>query len=48
MIGFGFWLWLKWIGEIEYGFKMLLLGGFILMLGMYFLLKSMGLVFGVF
>ncbi len=35
MIGFGPTLWSKRIGETEYGFKALPLGGFISMAGMY-------------
>ncbi|WP_243224986.1 RIP metalloprotease [Microbacterium sp. CIAB417] len=35
MIGFGPRLWSRWIGETEYGFKALPLGGFISMSGMY-------------
>lgn len=48
MIGFGPRLWSKRIGETEYGFKMLPLGGFISMSGMYPPSKSTGPASGVF
>lgn len=48
MIGFGPRLWSKRIGETEYGFKMLPLGGFISMSGMYPASKSTGPASGVF
>ena len=48
MIGFGPRLWSKRIGETEYGFKMLPLGGFISMSGMYPASKSAGPAKGVF
>ncbi|MFJ2505797.1 M50 family metallopeptidase [Microbacterium sp. NPDC087592] len=48
MIGFGPRLWSKRIGETEYGFKMLPLGGFISMSGMYPPSKSSGPASGVF
>ncbi|WAA67574.1 M50 family metallopeptidase [Microbacterium oxydans] len=48
MIGFGPRLWSKRIGETEYGFKMLPLGGFISMSGMYPESKSTGPASGVF
>lgn len=37
MIGFGFMLWLCRFGEIEYGVKVILFGGYILMVGMFLL-----------
>ncbi|MDF2560480.1 MAG: zinc metalloprotease [Microbacterium sp.] len=48
MIGFGPRLWSKRIGETEYGFKMLPLGGFISMSGMYPPSKTSGPASGVF
>ncbi|PVE95959.1 M50 family metallopeptidase [Microbacterium sp. TPD7012] len=48
MIGFGPRLWSKRIGETEYGFKMLPLGGFISMSGMYPASKTAGPAKGVF
>lgn len=48
MIGFGPLLWSKRIGETEYGFKILPLGGFISMSGMYPPSKSTGPASGVF
>ena len=48
MIGFGPRLWSKRIGETEYGFKMLPLGGFISMSGMYPPSKSTGPASGMF
>jgi membrane-associated protease RseP (regulator of RpoE activity) len=48
MIGFGPRLWSKRIGETEYGFKMLPLGGFISMSGMYPPSKASGPASGVF
>jgi len=48
MIGFGPRLWSKRIGETEYGFKMLPLGGFISMSGMYPASKGAGPASGVF
>ncbi|MCE0508145.1 MULTISPECIES: M50 family metallopeptidase [Microbacterium] len=48
MIGFGPRLWSKRIGETEYGFKALPLGGFISMSGMYPPSKSTGPASGVF
>jgi len=48
MIGFGPRLWSKRIGETEYGFKVLPLGGFISMSGMYPPSKSTGPASGVF
>ncbi|NJI58755.1 MULTISPECIES: M50 family metallopeptidase [Microbacterium] len=48
MIGFGPRLWSKRIGETEYGFKMLPLGGFISMSGMYPPSKSSGPASGLF
>lgn len=48
MIGFGPRVWSKRIGETEYGFKMLPLGGFISMSGMYPASKSTGPASGVF
>ncbi|WP_350352564.1 M50 family metallopeptidase [Microbacterium sp. A8/3-1] len=48
MIGFGPRLWSKRIGETEYGFKMLPLGGFISMSGMYPASKNAGPARGVF
>ncbi|MGV2903534.1 M50 family metallopeptidase [Microbacterium sp. AGC62] len=48
MIGFGPRLWSKRIGETEYGFKMLPLGGFISMSGMYPPSKSSGRASGLF
>ncbi len=48
MIGFGPRLWSKRIGETEYGFKALPLGGFISMSGMYPPSKSIGPASGVF
>lgn len=48
MIGFGPRLWSKRIGETEYGFKVLPLGGFISMSGMYPPSKSSGPASGVF
>ncbi len=48
MIGFGPRLWSKRIGETEYGFKLLPLGGFISMSGMYPASKNAGPARGVF
>ncbi len=48
MIGFGQRLWSRRIGETEYGFKLLPLGGFISMSGMYPASKSSGPASGVF
>ncbi|MEV4735476.1 MULTISPECIES: M50 family metallopeptidase [unclassified Microbacterium] len=48
MIGFGPRLWSKRIGETEYGFKLLPLGGFISMSGMYPASKDAGPAKGVF
>lgn len=48
MIGFGPRLWSRRIGETEYGFKLLPLGGFISMSGMYPASKSSGPASGVF
>lgn len=48
MIGFGPRLWSKRIGETEYGFKMLPLGGFISMSGMYPASKNAGPARGIF
>nr|WP_201469493.1 site-2 protease family protein [Microbacterium hydrocarbonoxydans] len=48
MIGFGPRLWSRRIGETEYGFKMLPLGGFISMSGMYPASKTSGPASGVF
>jgi len=48
MIGFGPRLWSKRIGETEYGFKLLPLGGFISMSGMYPPSKDTGAARGVF
>ncbi|WP_282846930.1 M50 family metallopeptidase [Microbacterium oxydans] len=48
MIGFGPRLWSKRIGETEYGFKLLPLGGFISMSGMYPASKNSGPASGVF
>lgn len=48
MIGFGPRLWSKRIGETEYGFKMLPLGGFISMSGMYPASKTAGPAKGMF
>lgn len=48
MIGFGPRLWSRRIGETEYGFKLLPLGGFISMSGMYPASKSSGAAPGVF
>lgn len=48
MIGFGPRLWSKRIGETEYGFKLLPLGGFISMSGMYPASKTAGPAKGVF
>ncbi|MFJ4224786.1 M50 family metallopeptidase [Microbacterium sp. NPDC089695] len=48
MIGFGPRLWSKRIGETEYGFKLLPLGGFISMSGMYPASTSAGPAKGVF
>lgn len=48
MIGFGPRLWSKRIGETEYGFKMLPLGGFISMSGMYPPSKNSGPASGAF
>ncbi|WP_152926096.1 M50 family metallopeptidase [Microbacterium sp. GCS4] len=48
MIGFGPRLWSKRIGETEYGFKLLPLGGFISMSGMYPSSKDAGPAKGVF
>jgi membrane-associated protease RseP (regulator of RpoE activity) len=48
MIGFGPRLWSKRIGETEYGFKMLPLGGFISMSGMYPASKTAGPASGIF
>ncbi len=48
MIGFGPRLWSKRIGETEYGFKMLPLGGFISMSGMYPASTTAGPAKGVF
>ncbi|MFJ2550328.1 M50 family metallopeptidase [Microbacterium sp. NPDC087591] len=48
MIGFGPRLWSKRIGETEYGFKMLPLGGFISMSGMYPASSGTGPAKGVF
>jgi membrane-associated protease RseP (regulator of RpoE activity) len=48
MIGFGPRLWSKRIGETEYGFKLLPLGGFISMSGMYPASKASGPAKGVF
>ncbi|MEV8251007.1 M50 family metallopeptidase [Microbacterium sp. NPDC076768] len=48
MIGFGPRLWSKRIGETEYGFKMLPVGGFISMSGMYPASKNTGPASGVF
>ncbi|MFK0241221.1 M50 family metallopeptidase [Microbacterium sp. NPDC090281] len=48
MIGFGPRLWSKRIGETEYGFKLLPLGGFISMSGMYPPSKKTGPASGVF
>lgn len=48
MIGFGPRLWSKRIGETEYGFKLLPIGGFISMSGMYPASKNAGPVKGVF
>lgn len=48
MIGFGPRLWSRRIGETEYGFKLLPLGGFISMSGMYPASKSSGPTSGVF
>ncbi|MFJ6531700.1 M50 family metallopeptidase [Microbacterium sp. NPDC091662] len=48
MIGFGPRLWSKRIGETEYGFKMLPVGGFISMSGMYPASKGSGPASGVF
>ncbi|MBT2485545.1 MULTISPECIES: RIP metalloprotease [unclassified Microbacterium] len=48
MIGFGPRLWSKRIGETEYGFKLLPVGGFISMSGMYPASKNAGPVKGIF
>ncbi|MBO9626680.1 MAG: site-2 protease family protein, partial [Microbacterium sp.] len=48
MIGFGPRVWSKRIGETEYGFKLLPLGGFISMSGMYPASKSTGPASGIF
>ncbi|MDQ0647916.1 membrane-associated protease RseP (regulator of RpoE activity) [Microbacterium natoriense] len=48
MIGFGPRLWSKRIGETEYGFKLLPLGGFISMSGMYPASKTTGPAKGIF
>ncbi|WP_223625570.1 RIP metalloprotease [Microbacterium sp. EST19A] len=48
MIGFGPRLWSKRIGETEYGFKLLPIGGFISMSGMYPASKTAGPARGVF
>lgn len=48
MIGFGPRLWSKRIGETEYGFKLLPIGGFISMSGMYPASKTSGPARGVF
>ncbi|MFJ4174081.1 M50 family metallopeptidase [Microbacterium sp. NPDC089696] len=48
MIGFGPRIWSKRIGETEYGFKLLPLGGFISMSGMYPASKTAGPAKGVF
>ncbi|GAT72796.1 predicted membrane-associated Zn-dependent protease 1 [Microbacterium sp. HM58-2] len=48
MIGFGPRLWSKRIGETEYGFKLLPLGGFISMSGMYPASKTSGPAKGLF
>lgn len=48
MIGFGPRVWSKRIGETEYGFKLLPLGGFISMSGMYPASKNSGPASGVF
>ncbi|CAN7355185.1 MULTISPECIES: M50 family metallopeptidase [Microbacterium] len=48
MIGFGPRLWSRRIGETEYGFKLLPLGGFISMSGMYPASKNSGPASGVF
>lgn len=48
MIGFGPRLWSKRIGETEYGFKLLPVGGFISMSGMYPASKTSGPARGVF
>ncbi len=48
MIGFGPRVWSKRIGETEYGFKLLPLGGFISMSGMYPASKNSGPARGVF
>lgn len=48
MIGFGPRLWSKRIGETEYGFKLLPIGGFISMSGMYPASKTAGPARGIF
>ncbi|WP_067198683.1 M50 family metallopeptidase [Microbacterium sp. XT11] len=48
MIGFGPRIWSRRIGETEYGFKLLPLGGFISMSGMYPASKSTGPARGIF